>query len=142
MAAKTQNFKNHIRLVPGYHYLTYGVILLVLIAGGLIALKGSHPFLGAVIMLIGTALGLVGFYTRQFALRAQDRAIRAEENLRYFILTGKRFSNDLRLGQIIALRFASDEELPSLALRAENEKLSPKEIKKAIQQWRGDYHRV
>jgi hypothetical protein len=87
---------------------------------------------------------LIGFYwyTRWFALRAQDRAIRAEENFRHFILTGKPLDSRLRMGQIIALRFASDEEMPALAKRAVEEKLSQKEIKKAIKTWKPDYNRV
>jgi hypothetical protein len=82
------------------------------------------------------------WYTRRFALKAQDRAIRAEENIRHFILTGKPLDTGLRLRQIIALRFASDEEMPALAQRAITEKLSSKQIKQAIKNWRADYHRV
>jgi hypothetical protein len=72
----------------------------------------------------------------------QDRAIRAEEKLRYFVLTGKPLDSRLRMGQIIALRFASDEELPTLARRAAEESLTPAQIKQAIQHWRADLRRV
>jgi hypothetical protein len=65
-----------------------------------------------------SALLGVFWYTRVFALRAQDRAIRAEENLRYFVLTGKLLPSNLRMGQIIALRFAPNEELIALVDRA------------------------
>ena len=87
---------------------------------------------------------MIGFYwyIRWFALRAQDRAIRAEENFRHFILTGQPLDRHLRMGQIIALRFASDEELPALAKRAADEKLSSKDIKQAIKNWKPDYNRV
>ena len=79
---------------------------------------------------------------RTYALKAQDRAIRAEENLRHFILTGKPFDARLTIQQIIGLRFASDEELPVLAQKAAEEGLSSKQIKQAIQHWRADYYRI
>jgi hypothetical protein len=81
-------------------------------------------------------------YTRLFALKAQDRAIRAEENLRHLSLTGKQLDNRLRLGQIIALRFASDAEFVTLAQRAVDENMRADDIKKAIQNWRADHCRV
>jgi hypothetical protein len=75
-------------------------------------------------------------------VEAQDRAIRAEENLRHYVLTGKLFDTALETRQIIALRFASDLELPALARRAIAERLTPDAIKKAIQVWRPDLYRV
>ncbi len=142
MSAQTQNFKNHVRLVPGYHYLTYGLILGMMITGIIVAICSDRHLIGVFISSFATILALIGFYARYFAIKAQDRAIRAEESLRYFILTGKPISKNLRLGQIIALRFASDEEFVELATRAEIENLKSKEIKQAIKNWRGDYHRV
>lgn len=142
MSKKNQNYKNHIRLVPGYHYFTYTLLILIFAAAALIAAKGKMPFMGGVFGLTGLALVMITFYARYFALKAQDRAIRAEENFRYFILTGKPLSKNLRLSQIIALRFAPDDEFIALADRAEKENLPSKEIKKAIKNWRGDYHRV
>jgi len=81
-------------------------------------------------------------YTRAFSLKAQDRAIRAEENFRHFALTGKPLDSRLRIGQIIALRFADDSEFVSLAQRAANENMKADDIKKAIQSWRADHYRV
>jgi hypothetical protein len=75
-------------------------------------------------------------------LKAQDRAIRAEESLRHFVLTGKPLDSRLRTGQIVALRFASDAEFPALAQKAAEEGLSSKEIKQSIQNWRADHYRV
>jgi hypothetical protein len=72
----------------------------------------------------------------------QNRAIRAEENLRHFAMTGKLLDPNLKMGQIVALRFASDEEYLALAKRAIEENLSRDDIKKAIKNWRADYHRV
>ena len=140
-----QNFKNHTRLVAGYHGVTALLIVSFLI-GSIITLVHAHDGVvkhAAMIMIVG-ALGMIGlfWYARVFALKAQDRAIRAEENFRHYILTGKTLDKQLRLGQIIALRFASDEEFPALAKKAVDERLSSKQIKQAIQSWRGDYHRV
>ena len=79
---------------------------------------------------------------RMFALKAQDRAARAEENLRYYMLAGSALPNELSISQILALRFAGDEEFLPLVDQAVNNKLSPTEIKKSINNWRGDYHRI
>jgi hypothetical protein len=85
---------------------------------------------------------LVAWYARSFPLKAQDRAIRAEENFRHYLLTGKPLDSGLRMGQIIALRFASDSELPALAQKAVLENLGNKEIKQLIQNWKEDNNRV
>jgi hypothetical protein len=84
----------------------------------------------------------VFYYLRAFALKAQDRGIRAEEKLRYFILTGKPLSSELKTRQIIGLRFASDEEFPSLVEKALKENLSEKDIKKSIKNWKSDFYRL
>jgi hypothetical protein len=81
-------------------------------------------------------------YVRLFPLRAQDRAIRAEENFRYYLVTGKPLPPGLRMGQIIALRFASDEEFPALVAKSLKENLKSKEIKQSVQKWKTDHHRV
>jgi hypothetical protein len=81
-------------------------------------------------------------YTRLFSLKAQDRAIRAEENLRYYVMTGKLFPHELTVQQIIALRFAPDAEFLALVDKAIKEGLTNKEIKLAIQNWKADYYRV
>ncbi len=85
---------------------------------------------------------LLFFFSRIFALKAQDRAIRAEESLRFYVLTGKLPDPRLTVRQIIGLRFASDEELPALAQRAASEKLSEDDIKKAVKNWRTDEYRA
>ena len=140
-----QNFKNHSRLVAGYHGVT-GILILGFLVGSIITFVHAHDGVvkhAAMIMIIG-AVAMLGlfWYARVFALKAQDRAIRAEENFRHFILTGKPFDKQLRLGQIIALRFASDEEMPALAKRTAEENLSSKDIKRAIKNWKPDYNRV
>lgn len=117
--------------------------MLVLIGIGISkVLNSGERDLGLILLLVGWILLSMLFRSRGFALKAQDRAIRAEEGLRYFILTGKPIDAGLSLSQIIALRFASDEELPALAQRAALEGLSNKEIKGQIKRWRSDWHRV
>ena len=78
---------------------------------------------------------------RAFPARVQDRAIRAEENLRHYVLTGKLLDPRLKVSQIIALRFADDEEFVELTKRAVEEGLTNDQIKKAIKKWKADHHR-
>lgn len=141
-----QSYSNHSRLVKGFHGLT-AITIAAFIIGSFVNLYHSFQqkdnlYSASLICLAGLIMVLLFWYIRSFPLKAQDRAIRAEEGLRYFILTGKRLDNRLRLSQIIALRFASDKEFPALAEQAVSENLSSADIKKAIQHWRADHHRV
>ena len=140
-----QNFKNHTRLVPGFHGVT-NLLILSLFVGSIVSFFQADTrmdkLLSVLLLIAACAMMGLSWYARTFALKAQDRAIRSEENFRHFILTGKPLDKNLRLGQIIALRFASDEEMPSLAAKAVEEKMSARAIKMAIQNWKGDYHRV
>jgi hypothetical protein len=77
-----------------------------------------------------------------FALKAQDRAIKAEENFRHHLLTGKLLDPRLTMRQIIGLRFASDEEFPELAAKAATAGTSEDDIKKSVRNWRADNYRV
>ena len=141
---KEQNFNNHAQMVPGFHYLTFGGIS-VLLGGSIIyVVKSSaeNKYLAALLVLASIVFVLVAWYTRTFALKAQDRAIRAEENLRHYVLTGKLLPSSLRVGQIVALRFAPDAEFPALAEKAAANNLSGKEIKQSIQNWKADFYRV
>jgi hypothetical protein len=93
-------------------------------------------------VVLTVSMLILALLARIFALRAQDRAIRAEENLRCFVMTGKLLHPGLTIRQIIALRFASDSEFVSLANRAAKDALTPVDIKKAVQSWRSDNYRV
>jgi hypothetical protein len=139
-----QNYKNHSRLVFSYHGLTW-LPALALLVGSVINLVHSSKdnlYSASLIVLIALLIISIAIHARSFALKAQDRAIRAEENLRHFILTGRPLDSKLTLSQVIALRFASDEEFPALAQRAADESLTNKAIKKEVKTWRPDHHRV
>jgi hypothetical protein len=99
-------------------------------------------YLGISLIAIAVVLLLIWWYARVFGLKAQDRAIRAEENFRYYLLTGKQLDSRLRMSQIVALRFAPDDEFPILAKRAVDENMSQKAIKQAIKNWKEDHYRV
>lgn len=131
-------------MVPLYHYVA-GLLVILGFGGSIVNFihADAHTHYSAALLLVAFfVLIIIFWYARAFALRAQDRAIRAEENFRHYLLTGKPFDSKLRMGQIIALRFASDGEMPALAKRAVEEKLSNKQIKQAIQNWRADYNRA
>jgi hypothetical protein len=141
---QTQNYSNHARLHKPFHFLFIPLGLAGLI-GSIINLTKANEVTCYSASLLVLAFVLILFFAlvaRKYALVAQDRAIRAEENFRHFILTGKPLDSQLRIGQIIALRFASDAEFPSLAEKAVKENLSQKEIKTAIKNWREDFNRV
>ena len=141
---KEQNFRNHSRYIILWTFVT-PLILLAILGGSIVnlILADVHThYSAALILLISIVLIIIYWYARRFALVAQDRAIRAEENLRYFILTGKPFDSRLKMSQIIALRFAPDDEFPGLTKKAVEENLRSKEIKAAIQKWKADHHRV
>src|SRR5580658_6980519 len=141
----TQNYSNHVRLVPGFHYLLAGILFLTLI-GSLINLYkswGVHgQFYSAALIVVLTVCGfMLAYYARTFSLKAQDRAIRAEENLRHFALTGKLLDARLAVKQIVALRFASDDEFVALARKAADGNMPPADIKRAIKNWKADEYR-
>lgn len=141
-----QNYKNHARMVTGFHYVLAGIIFITLILSFInlyISFQSGEGVLTSIIfILIIISVLLSAFYSRSFALAAQNRAIRAEENFRHYLLTGKPLDNSLQMGQIIALRFASDVEFPTIAQKAVSENLGNNEIKQLIQHWKADNNRV
>jgi hypothetical protein len=141
-----QDFKNHSRIAPAAYYsgILLGLIVFIvsLICFTCLSTNNSSMILPLLFSFTGISLIFTGYYARMFALKAQDRAIRAEENLRHFAMTGKLHDSRLSLSQIIALRFASDDEFLGLAKKAADENLSTKQIKAQIKNWRGDYWRV
>ena len=143
---EAQNYANHRRSVPMYHYVLFGIIFLTLIGSCINFYQsiGDHQrqYSASLIVVMMVCLLMVFFFCRLFPLKAQDRAIRAEENLRHYVLTGKLPDPRLTVRQIIGLRFASDEEFARLAQKAAEENLSEDDIKKAIKNWRADTYRI
>jgi Family of unknown function (DUF6526) len=141
----SQSFANHARMVPGFHYVTGTLVLVYLgwTAWNAMTTRGLNEhfqLLGA-----GALLGTC-WYARAFPLKAQDRIIRLEEQLRLSRL----LPEDLRLRidelsarQLIALRFASDAEVAELVRWVLTDKVTDnKLIKQRIKSWRADFHRV
>jgi hypothetical protein len=145
MAARPQSFENHAMMVFGYHRVLTGILALLL---GWQSYRLFTDFtidrLAMVVLVV--AVAVVALYGRIFALGVQDRVIRLEERMRMERL----LPEDLRpqipsftTEQLIALRFASDPELPELARRVLAERMSDrKSIKAAIREWRPDDQRV
>jgi len=140
-----QHYGNHRRLVPAYHYVGAPLVLIVFIMAmvNLTHVSGTPEWIytGLMPLLMAIVLLLVFLFARQFANKVQDRAIHAEENFRAFLLTGKPLDSRLKMGQVIALRFAEDEEYLALTQRAIAENMKPDDIKKAIKVWRADHYR-
>jgi hypothetical protein len=141
-----QNYKNHGRMAPKAYYVGIVLALIVIVFTLIYCADITKGWDGSLlpVLFLDLCIGviLIGYYARAFALKAQDRAIRAEENLRHFAMTGKLLDKRLTINQVIALRFASDEEFVLLAQKAADDNMSNKEIKTAIKNWRGDYYRV
>lgn len=142
-----QNYANHRRNVPPYHFVLIPLLLAAFIGSIVnLTLSGNDHerviYCGALIAVLSFAGCFTALFARIFALRAQDRAIRAEENLRHFAITGKLLDPRLSTLQIVALRFASDGEFPLLAKRAADEQMKPDAIKRAVKQWRADDYRA
>jgi hypothetical protein len=144
-----QNYANHAKFVPGFHFVTFGILTINLI-WSLFRLFWGVPGIPIPDRLlnvaVAVALALMAWYLRIFPLKAQDRIIRLEETLRLERLLPadlKPRIGDLRPGQLIALRFASDEELPALTRAVlAGEVTAPGEIKKRVQSWRADHFRM
>jgi hypothetical protein len=143
---QNQNYANHQRMHPLFHYVL-SLLAIILLVSSLTQLvssirSGNQIFLSFNFVLISIMLIIIFLLVRSYPMKAQDRAIRAEENLRHYVLTQKPLDSRLSLKQIIALRFASDAELPALSEKAAAEQMTPDAIKKSIQKWRGDHYRI
>ena len=141
-----QSYKKHTKLVPAYHMVLFPIIFIIFI-GSLVNVYQSmgnndRIYSASLIAAMSFAMIMQFLFARVFPLQAQDRVIRLEENLRHQRLSGKMPDSRLTRGQMIALRFAPDEEFVALAAEAANKGMSPGDIKKAIKNWRADNHRL
>jgi hypothetical protein len=141
---RPQNLGNHVRFDPVFHFFLAPVSIGLFFSG--VAHAFRHPEWVTIWLAIASLVMVVAvFLIRVYSLKVQDRVIRLEERLR---LSGalpaaqQARIAELTAGQLVALRFASDAELPALAMRCVQEKLPNKEIKKSIREWRPDYFRV
>lgn len=143
---KLQTYKNHTRIHPLQHYVLMPIsaitLVMAIISTIMSIVKGDFTFTTFLIMALVIMGIITGLLARMNALKVQDRTIRVEEQLRYFMLTGSPIDPKITLSQLIALRFATDDEFPKLASKAALTNMIPDEIKKEIQQWRSDEYRV
>lgn len=143
---KTQNYANHRQHNIIYNYITFFIVVLLFVSSLYYTYRayadGTSLRPPLFLLLISFVLLVYFFSAWSFAVKAQDRAIRAEENLRHFVITGKLLDERLNIHQITALRFASDEEFPVLAQKAVEDDMKSDDIKKAIKNWRPDFYRI
>ena len=141
-----QHYRNHKQYVPGFHFFTATLCVVILVMAILnfaqVGCSCGWVFSGLMPLLVAITLVMLFWYSRAFSVKVQDRAIAAEENFRHFVITGKPLDTRLSRGQIIALRFAGDDEYMALMQRAIDELMKPDDIKKAIKNWRRDDHRA
>ncbi len=142
--AAPQSYANHARLDPTFHFVLAPLTIISVVLSIIVFTR--HPGLPSTLwVVLAIALLMNATKTRNYALKVQDRLIRLEERLRLSQLlpdTAKPRIAELKESQLIGLRFASDAELPALAMRALNEGLTQKQIKASIQVWRPDTFRV
>lgn len=143
MSETTQNYKNHTRFDPVFHYFLAPLLLVNI--GVAVHHAVRHPGWQSGWLIVLSVVLFVMLLFRGYSLKVQDRIIRLEERLRLMMLLpedGRGWISELTVQQLVALRFASNAELVPLAERALREKLTPKQIKQAIVTWRPDTHRV
>jgi hypothetical protein len=144
MAAQQQTFANHAKVVPAYHYFTFGLIAVYFFYRLYMLVTGPSLASGMGVVA-AAALLMVFFWARVFALRVQDRVIRLEMHLRVLNLVPElspRFG-EFNVDQLCAMRFASDAELPELARKVLAEKLGDRTaIKKMVREWLPDQLRA
>ena len=143
--AQSQNFQNHVRWYPLVHFVITPLLLMNFL-WQIFRLYQEQSLDRAESLMMAVVFLLMSVAARLQALKAQDRIIRLEERLRYNEVLSRDLAaqaSALRTGQMLALRFASDAELPELARRTvRGEFKTDREIKQAVGNWRGDYLRV
>ncbi|WP_233531849.1 DUF6526 family protein [Paenibacillus alkalitolerans] len=141
-----QNYNNHRKFDPKFHFVMAPLSFIVLVGTIIMVFgavqSGENIWLSILSLLMSIVLVLAVLLVRVYPLRVQDRVIRAEQQLRHYVLTGQLLDPRLTLKQIVGLRFASDAEFPELSKQAVKENLTSEQIKRAIKEWNGDYNRI
>lgn len=146
MSDRPQSLASHARYVPAYHFVLFFILLVNLGYAGMHAWR--HPGMPQawVFLLLSVGLFIQYWYARAFAITVQDRVIRLEETLRMERLLPPELKpriGELSRAQFIALRFASDGELPALVRKVLDERLTDAPaIKALVKQWRPDHLRA
>jgi hypothetical protein len=145
MATETQNFSNHTKFVPLFHFFVLPVLIINII-NHLVGLRFGLSYGSIFAVILAFALLMLAFTARVATLTVQDRVIRLEMQLRFARLLPPDLlarSNDFTVGQLVGLRFASDEELPGLCRQVLDDRLTDrKEIKRRVKNWRADLLRA
>ena len=146
MSRSDQNFENHAKVVPAYHYWMGPMLLLPTLYFFVYRVVIDFSFAGLVSFVFSVGVVFAAFFARVFALGVQDRVIRLEERMRMERLLPEDLKHripEVTTEQMIALRFASDEELTGLVFTALSEGISDrKTLKQAIKNWRADNQRI
>ncbi|GGG84833.1 DUF6526 family protein [Edaphobacter dinghuensis] len=145
--AEPQNYKNHKRRFPPFHFVLMPILVINLFFSiyDTVHRYPAHKYLFHWWVVMSIAFILMALLGRMQAVKAQDRIIRLEERLRLATLLPpdeRAHIGEFTTAQLIALRFASDAELPALARRTLTQNLEPKAIKQAIENWRADDLRI
>ncbi len=142
--AKEQNYKNHAKLDPAFHFFMGPVAMISAVWAVVHAVREPSP-VSLWLAVVGLAALVAVFKIRLYALKVQDRVIRLEERLRMTVLLPESLRpriSELTPSQLIALRFATDAELPAAVERTLAGNLKAKEIKQSLGDWRADHFRV
>lgn len=146
MSETPQSFENHAKIVPGYHRWATALLVLPTLYYLFLTVRDFYSAERLADFLFAVGVILAAFYARAFPIGVQDRLIRLEERLRMERVLPEDLRAripELSTRQLVALRFASDEELPELARRVLDENLTDRKvIKKAVKSWRADQQRI
>jgi Family of unknown function (DUF6526) len=140
-----QTYANHVRIHPPFHRFLFPGAVVLLILTIVNVVRHYQQLTAWILLLMGVLFPVAVLLIRTNALRVQNRLIRLEERLRLQALLPADMSAripELTESQLIALRFASDDELPALVEKVLTAKMQPGDIKKVIVTWRADTFRV
>ena len=142
---RPQNYSNHARFDPLYHFVLSAIILVTLVMGIGYCWRHSNSLKAVWVLFAEAALVIIYIRLRTYPLKTQDRIIRLEERLRLMLLLPETLRpriNELTESQLVAIRFVPDEEIPEIFEKALKHNLSNKQIKELVKNWRADHFRV